>query len=238
MHNSETGPRVEDVDSKPKNPIEGMFSIAESTEIFKGRVGRMSESANKKTLLCESISKLGQTYFFGKQAELDQAIAQVEAGEYQTDAELVAAAAQCIYDFSRTQITPKEMESNIRSQFRDERRENLNEVMTYDVSGNVLSIHLEPSYTLNLGEKLSAFQTGFAELAKRLSERQELNGISTIRAVSWIVAKRPGLFTRSGFTYLGEVPEELKTPVDIRDGRPIGVAQIEKDDFIKMHTKT
>jgi hypothetical protein len=239
MNRFEGGPSEAELTGSQKkpNPIEQMFSVAESTEIFSGQLARMPEGADKKQLLCNSIRKMGDTYFYGKQVELEQVINTVAQGNYANDEELVAAASQALFSFSREQITPREMEKNIRERFKQEDRENLNDILTYDITGEVANLHLDPAYTLDIKEKLGLMRSGLSEMAIRLGTDEKLKNIKTIRTVSWIVAKNSSILTRMGFTFDGVMSEEEKQKADINDKRPIGVAHISREDFIRGHIK-
>jgi hypothetical protein len=220
--------------SPESNPIENMFSVADSMEIYSGQVSRMPEGADKKQLLCASIRGLGQTYFFGKQGQLNEMVARLEQASYPNDQELVAAAAKALYDFSQSQITPRELEHNIRHRFRDEGRESLNEILSYDIKGDELLLHLEPSYTLDTGDKFSLIRSGFIELGRRLKQDGKFKEINTIRAVSWLVAKYPRLFDMASFIHDGELDEAQKKKYGVSmDKRPIGMVHISKDAFLE-----
>lgn len=108
----------------------------------------------------------------------------------------------------------------------------LNEMMTYDVHRKKINLHISPSETLSISEKISLVKDGLRRLAEVLKENEQ---IESVVATSWIVAANPGILEKLGFFVDGEISAEARANWRSVDDRPIASAHISRDDFLKRY---
>ena len=108
----------------------------------------------------------------------------------------------------------------------------LNEALTYNQHGDDIHLHVSPSETLSLSEKLALIKDGFSRLAKVLVDNEN---IKNIVATSWIVAANPGIMEKLGFTIDGEISPEERANWRSVDDKSISRAHISSEDFLKIY---
>ncbi len=108
----------------------------------------------------------------------------------------------------------------------------LNEMLTYEQKKTEIHIHLSPSETLSLGNKLTLLRDGFKKLAEILKDN---SSIEQVRATSWLVAAHPGLLEKLGFTVEGEISPEMKKENFSHDDRPVASAFINREDLLRIY---
>ena len=108
----------------------------------------------------------------------------------------------------------------------------LNEMLSYDRRGNDINIHLSPSETFSVSEKISLLKRGFSKLVELL--RHDLS-IENIVAVSWIVTVNPGIIEKLGFTIDGPISEKEQVAFRDVENRVISRAHIKREEFLKIH---
>jgi hypothetical protein len=115
----------------------------------------------------------------------------------------------------------------------------LNEILSYHLTPDKRNVflHLAPARTFTEQERNIMALEGFSELAKRLNEEQNLQGVERINATSWLVAKRPEQFTGLGFTLEGPIDEETRQKHFSHEKGPINRASIKKADFLERYGK-
>jgi len=128
---------------------------------------------------------------------------------------------------------PKSFETRLRESFViKEGFIPLNEMLSYGQAKDYVHIHLAPSKTLTMVEKLSLLKDGFKKLVDILRADPELK---EVRATSWIVAANSGLLEKLGFTIKGEISLEVKAKYfrpEFEKNIPVHSASISSSDFI------
>jgi hypothetical protein len=108
----------------------------------------------------------------------------------------------------------------------------INEVLSYGQgSDGWLHIHLAPARTLKNVKSLII--DGLKELAQRAKADSSIQGLT---ATSWIVAKNPGILEKLGFTYKGELPDEMRQRHFSEETRTVGRAIISRDELINKYS--
>jgi len=108
----------------------------------------------------------------------------------------------------------------------------LNETLTYGRYKDCIHIHVSPSETLRVSEKLALIKDGFHKLRDILLADESIKEVS---ATSWIVAANPGILEKLGFTIDGEIPEDMKERHFQNETRPVFNAHITRDEFIDKY---
>lgn len=108
----------------------------------------------------------------------------------------------------------------------------INETLSYGEGKNSLHIHIAPSETMSLSEKLSMLKDGFVKLAEIVRDKKN---IQEVWAKSWIVAAKPGILEKLGFTVLGEISAEEKEQWFRDEKRAVFKAKISRDDLINKY---
>lgn len=175
----------------------------------------------------------------GRDAQVAQVVDEVMAATQQGSLnDSALAIARGIYDFIQANFSPRELEQSIREYIQNRSDETINELLHYSVTKDKeLYLHVSPAKTLSLPEQLKLLREGLPILAKKLKENPNLQNVETIGAVSWIVAANPGLLTRIGFTYKGNLDEKRKAESFPGDTSDIGEAYISREDFLKRYLK-
>jgi len=108
----------------------------------------------------------------------------------------------------------------------------LNEMLSYDRKENEIYLHLSPSETFGVSEKVAFLKRGFSKLTQILKADPS---IEKVVAVSWIVTVNPGIMEKLGFVIDG--PVSHKEQVTFRDveNRVISRAHIKREEFLKIH---
>ncbi len=105
----------------------------------------------------------------------------------------------------------------------------LNEMLTYGEEDDHIHLHVNPSETLRLSEKLYLIKDGLRKLKEILRSKEN---IKEVIAVSWIVANNPGIMEKLGFTVEGPITPEDKERHLNNDNRDIYFAHISRDDIL------
>lgn len=150
------------------------------------------------------------------------------------------ALAQCLSsvmnDVAATFITREEFEKRQRAQFLTHGDFiPLSEALAFGVHRDIAHIHLAPANTMGIAGLRADVQTGLRELARRLQEDDALNGVQTVQATLWIVAKNPRLLERLGFTVDGPISQEEREAHFAEDPRDVASAHISREDFIARY---
>jgi hypothetical protein len=113
----------------------------------------------------------------------------------------------------------------------------LNEILSYHLTPDKRNVflHLAPARTFTEQERNMMALEGFTELAKKLDEDQDLQGVERINATSWFVAKRPEQFTGLGFTLEGPIDEETRQKHFSHEKGQVDKASIKREDFLKRY---
>ncbi len=166
---------------------------------------------------------------------IDRAMAQAPEGNLRESA---LAIARNLHEFVQTNFSPRELEQSIRDYIQNRSDETINELLHYSINKDTeLYLHVSPAKTLSLQEQLKLLREGLPILAQKLQNDPKLAKVETIGAVSWIVAANPGLLTRIGFTYKGNLDEKRKAESFPGDPSDIGEAYISREDFLKKYSK-
>lgn len=104
----------------------------------------------------------------------------------------------------------------------------INRMLAYDRREDSIILHVAPSKTLSLSEKLRFLRDGFEKIADLLISD---SSIQHIRGSSWIVAKHPSLFRRMGFQI--QDPQAVQKS---KDGQPYKKASMNRDDFLNRYS--
>ncbi len=110
----------------------------------------------------------------------------------------------------------------------------VNHVVSYDIKGERLQLHLHSSVDMSKSRVLAEFEDGLRKLAPIVEENQK---IQKITALSWIVAVPGGaelLRRKFGFTVEKTVPKSVGEE-DWGDNRISGYAWISREDFLKRY---
>ncbi len=108
----------------------------------------------------------------------------------------------------------------------------LNETLTYGRDKDRIHIHVSPSETLGLSEKLALIKDGFHKLRDILLADESIKEVS---ATSWIVAANPGILEKLGFTIDGEISKGMKKRNFPNETRPVFKAHITREEFIDKY---
>jgi hypothetical protein len=111
----------------------------------------------------------------------------------------------------------------------------LNERISYGVGGDTLHLHLSPAYKIK--ERVpQLFQDGCWRLAEIVKQNEE---IKQITCTSWIIATRTygAVFEELGFT-IKEVPDEIKQEYFKDEKRPMKMALMTRDEFLKRYQRS
>ncbi len=103
----------------------------------------------------------------------------------------------------------------------------LNRLVSYGRSGNIVHIHASPGRTVE--NKITLYRQAMKDLARIVDDDP---GIEEIIATSHIVAEHPGIFTRAGFK-VGELSDELKRRHFMGEEREVKIARIDREDFLR-----
>ncbi len=146
--------------------------------------------------------------FAGKEAEFEKLLTDLSSRKYTSAKELIRIFAENISKFAQSNFSLEELErrSRVPEHFREDQIR-LNELLFFNIGRNdptKIKIHVFPSTTLSIEEKIKQFREGLKELAKLLKNDSRFVGVKTIMAKSWIVSKNPGIFGRLGFQILEE----------------------------------
>lgn len=106
----------------------------------------------------------------------------------------------------------------------------INKLLSYEISGNLIRIHVVPEEKADRG--LHKFKEGLQDLARLVDENKE---IEIIEATSWIVAKHPKLLEKLGFIVDGEVSEEIRREHFSGDKGKISQAHMLRNDFLEKY---
>jgi len=169
------------------------------------------------------------------QEQIDEIKAGLEASSMITDeAEYVKKCSACLQpllDWKKED--PRSFESKLRENVAEASGFiPLNETLTYGRYKDCIHIHVSPSETLRLSEKLVLIKDGFRKLRDILLADESIKEIS---ATSWIVASNPGILEKLGFTIDGEIPKEMKDEHFENETRPVFNAHITRDEFIDKY---
>lgn len=112
----------------------------------------------------------------------------------------------------------------------------LNEILSYELNGDEVSLHLSPARELIKTEGFNGLmeevEKGLIILANIVDDNKE---IQEITGTSWIVANNPRLMKKLGFTVIhGEINDE---PNPTGGNRSISKAFISRDDFLDRYLK-
>lgn len=112
----------------------------------------------------------------------------------------------------------------------------LNEMVTYGKEKDFIHIHVSPSETLGLSEKIMMTKDAFSKLAEIVKQDENMKEIV---ASSWIVAANPGLMKNFGFTVDEPISgDELKEEKEnAAHQRPEATARISRDDLLRIYGK-
>lgn len=115
----------------------------------------------------------------------------------------------------------------------DEKKERVNELLSYhlDDSGG-MHLHVIPNMFTSNSEKLRLLREGLREAAQIANNE---DGINTIYATSWIVAKNPELLKKLGFSINGEITEDDYDNLFQGENREVWSASISREDFITKY---
>lgn len=107
---------------------------------------------------------------------------------------------------------------------------NINDLLSYEISGNLIHIHVVPEEKVDRG--LHKFRECLQNLAKIVNENKD---IEIIEATSWIVAKHPKLLEKFGFSVDGEVSEKFRRTYFPGDKSKIFRAHMSRNDFLEKY---
>lgn len=117
--------------------------------------------------------------------------------------------------------------------------EPLNELLSFHLTekGDVAYIHLGPARTIPKEELTLLVGAGLIELAQRMQDvsRVDLDRVTKVGAISWIVTKRPEWLEFLGFTIDGPISEHLQKELFPDAKIPINTAHIDKDKFLSIY---
>lgn len=108
----------------------------------------------------------------------------------------------------------------------------LNESLSYGKDKDDIHIHVAPSETLSVGQKLNLLKDGLRRLQEIVKNDEEIKLVS---ATSWIIAteKGQGIMEKLGFEVTGLISKELKERFFRSETRPVFGAYIKREDFLK-----
>lgn len=192
-------------------------------------------SDNPVNFLIEWIRKKAGNLFTDKEKEFEQLLERLSKSVYSTSEDLSSIFATELSAFINTNYSLDEIERRMRSpeyRTRNNKATPLSEMLDYEVgekNPNKIILHLRPSSTIPIGEKIKDVNMGLASLAQLLSVNSELSNITVISVSSWVVKKNPSLFQKLGFTL------EEENDNDKLGGERRG--RISKEDFLKKYLK-
>lgn len=106
----------------------------------------------------------------------------------------------------------------------------LNEVLSYEIRGNTIDVHMLPEERAE--HFLTKSKAGLQKLAKIVDENKN---IDTIEITSWIIAEHPELIERFGFVIDGEISEAIRKTDFSEEERKIFKAHVARNDFLKKY---
>jgi hypothetical protein len=111
----------------------------------------------------------------------------------------------------------------------------LNRLVSYEKVGDTIKLHHSKARTI--GPKLELYNNAMKRLASIIKGDPE---IQKIVAVSWIVHRVPGLFTKNGFS-VEKLPAYSISSLHVSsgnekdpEGRPIALASISREKFLEV----
>ena len=108
----------------------------------------------------------------------------------------------------------------------------LNDVLSYGRDGNTIHLHVPPSESIGLKEKMYLLKSGLIDLAAMVKDDPT---IVEITGTSWIVAKAPKLLESLGFTDRGLVSDEKRREYFGGETRPVAEAYISRQDLLDRY---
>lgn len=110
----------------------------------------------------------------------------------------------------------------------------LSELLYYNFDLETGTAYVHSGYKAGLEKEgvITAFRKGLKELGKQVKAEER---IKEIRATSWIVAAKPGLLKKMGFTVEGPISEELRAKHFSKESRPISSAHISREKFLEEY---
>ncbi len=134
-------------------------------------------------------------------------------------------ASEMITDFLLSRYNFEELEALAR-RFGNDSYKNytLNRLIEYGISGDVVHIHVPPTFVDNPRELVEMFVDAMKKLADRLQNDPDLANIQRVTARSWIVVRGQKALTKFGFRI---------TAIDLEKDR--GEAEISREELIERY---
>lgn len=110
----------------------------------------------------------------------------------------------------------------------------INQMLSYDINGKYIYIHVPPNMSTPTPDKLRLIQEGLKALVPIMEAHPEIEGIT---GTSWIVATHPDILEKKfHFTIKGPINEEERALHFSHDHRPIARATMSREDLIKYYS--
>lgn len=232
-----TPPELNRLAEKPGKKEADIIPVTIWERDIRNMVAAAAEQGEEaKPFMFRSLRDLTASVYRGKEEQLTAAFTDLESRDYKSEQELISTVAAEMYKFGQENLTPRELEANIRMYVVDRTEHVINDMLHYEVYKDALYLHVFPVSTLSAGEKLKLLRDGLKQLARQLKTDEHLKGVKTVNGVSWIVAQNPGLMEKLGFTYDGEITKEEHERDFSYETRKVGKAHIDVEKFLELHS--
>lgn len=112
----------------------------------------------------------------------------------------------------------------------------LSEILAYGQAGDVVHIHLASARAMSPGEQLRGVRDGLQKLAEVVARDET---IQRITATSWIVAARPGLLEKLGFTVEPQDINDVERKEHFaEENRPVRRATMTREELLTRYRQT
>ncbi len=108
----------------------------------------------------------------------------------------------------------------------------INQLLSYKLHGKSLSLHVQPNETTPPAEQKRLMLDGLRELAEIVRNNPNIKNIT---AASWIVADKPGILRKLGFTLDGSISEEERQKYFAGSDEPIDKAHISREELLEKY---
>lgn len=159
--------------------------------------------------------------FKGAEPDFNTFLAELRSAKYDDNVELSSFVARRLLELRRKNFSAEEFEQRLRDDIVERQKFTSltdNNVLFFGKSKDTIQLHIGPAMTLRRGELLRSIKEGLGNLTQRFESDPTLHDVNIVEVNSKIIAEKPALFERLGFTLAPQSPDSQYQQASIGKG--------------------
>ncbi|HBE89976.1 MAG: hypothetical protein A3E37_01955 [Candidatus Andersenbacteria bacterium RIFCSPHIGHO2_12_FULL_46_9] len=221
-----------------QNDSEVSDEEASMIERVKNMLNEAPPDVTKQEYFVNKLHEKVTRNYSGVEKKFDRFFQAMSEGKFENDDEMITYGIREWRKVLRDQISSQDWEELNRLGRREGTSLTKDGSIYYHLDEESLFLHVgagKPLEALSEAQKIILLREGMGSLVHELRNNDKLQDITTIKAVSWIVARRGGqkILKRYGFEIDGPIDDETRQRHFRYENREVWSAHVDKDEFLR-----